>query len=409
MEQGKSVKRNFAWNIAGSIFECLLSFVLLIAVNRTLGEESGGVFSLAFSHATLMFIVGTLEVRPFQCTDVQRKYPFSAYFTLRILSCAVMMAVSLAYALLMDADPVKKRVVMYVCVYKAVEAVIDCFTAMYQQRDRIEYSGKVSVVRVALSLAAFIGILLGTRNLEWACVGMIAAGLATLLTYNLVIWRKFDEPVRLDFAPAGKILVSCLPLFISSFVMLYIGNAPKYAIDTYCTDVIQNRYSILFMPAFVINLFAQFGLRPLLTEMAKLWTGGERRKFAGNILKMAAGIAVLTGLGVLGARLAGIPVLELLYGADLKADRGILLLVMGYGGLNAVNTFLYDMIAVTRKQKWMLIGYGAAALAIFLLAPRMVQADGMRGAIHASMIAMALLDAVLAVILAAVITREGKE
>ena len=156
-------------------------------------------------------------------------------------------------------------------------------------------------------------------------------------------------------------------------------------------------------------LFAQFGLRPLLTEMAKLWTGGERRKFAGNILKMAAGIALLTGLGVLGARLAGIPVLELLYGADLKGDRGILLLVMGYGGLNAVNTFLYDMIAVTRKQKWMLIGYGAAALAIFLLAPRMVQADGMRGAIHASIIAMALLDAVLAVILAAVITREGKE
>ena len=82
MEQGKSVKRNFTWNIAGSIFECMLSFVLLIAVNRTLGEESGGVFSLAFSHATLMFIVGTLEVRPLQCTDVQRKYSFSAYFTL---------------------------------------------------------------------------------------------------------------------------------------------------------------------------------------------------------------------------------------------------------------------------------------------------------------------------------------
>ena len=53
------------------------------------------------------------------------------------------------------------------------------------------------------------------------------------------------------------------------------SNAPKYAINTYCTDVIQNRYSILFMPAFAINLFSQFVLRPLLTPMAKMWSGGN--------------------------------------------------------------------------------------------------------------------------------------
>lgn len=410
MEQGKNAKANFTWNMIGSIFECLLSFVLLIAVNRIMGEASGGVFTLAFSHAQLMYFVGTLEVRPIQSTDVRQKYPFSAYFSLRILSCILMVAASLAYALTMDADPMKKRIIMYICLYKTVEAMIDTFTAMYQQHDRIEYSGKVSVVRVGFSLAVFIGVLLGTHNLEFASIAMLAACTVTLLTYNLGIWKIFpDAAIRIDFSDSGRIFLTCFPLFISAFVMLYISNAPKYAINTYCTDVIQNRYSILFMPAFAVNLFSQFALRPLLTTMARLWSDGETGKFTGNILKMAGGIVILTGLGILGAWLVGIPILEFLYKVDLKQDKGILLWVMVYGGLNAVNTFLYDMIAVTRKQKWLLVGYASAALAVFILAPIMVQRSEMAGAILSSIISIALLDVILAMILTIVIRNRSRQ
>ena len=413
MEQGKSAKANFSWNMIGSIFESALSFVLLIVVNRIMGESSGGVFTLAFSHAQLMYYIGTLEVRPIQSTDVRQKYRFSSYFSLRLASCVLMVLVCLVYALLMDADPMKKRIVMYVCLYKTVEAVLDVFTAMYQQHDRIEFSGKISVVRVGLTLAVFTGVLWISRDLEIAALAMVGAGIVTLLTYNLSVWRKFtDAQIRLDFSKAKEILIACFPLFVSVFVMLYISNAPKYAINTYCTDVIQNRYSILFMPAFAINLMSQFVLRPLLTTMAKLWTGGEIRKFTGNVMKMMIGLAVITAAGVLGAWLLGIPVLNLLYHVNLAEDRPILLWVMVYGGLNAINIFLYDMIAVTRNQKWLLIGYAAAAVTIFFLAPAMVQQSAMTGAILSSIIAIFLLDLILGIILTVVIRKKqqaGKE
>ena len=413
MEQGKSAKANFSWNMIGSIFESALSFVLLIVVNRIMGESSGGVFTLAFSHAQLMYYIGTLEVRPIQSTDVRQKYRFSSYFSLRLASCVLMVLVCLVYALTMDADPMKKRIVMYVCLYKTVEAVLDVFTAMYQQHDRIEFSGKISVVRVGLTLAVFTGVLWISRDLEIAALAMVGAGIVTLLTYNLSVWRKFtDAQIRLDFSKAKEILIACFPLFVSVFVMLYISNAPKYAINTYCTDVIQNRYSILFMPAFAINLMSQFVLRPLLTTMAKLWTGGEIRKFTGNVMKMMIGLAVITAAGVLGAWLLGIPVLNLLYHVNLAQDRPILLWVMVYGGLNAINIFLYDMIAVTRNQKWLLIGYAAAAVTIFFLAPAMVQQSAMTGAILSSIIAIFLLDLILGIILTVVIRKKqqaGKE
>lgn len=410
MEQGKSVKANFTWNMIGSVFESALSFVLLIAVNRIMGESAGGIFTLAFSHAQLMYYIGTLEVRPIQSTDVKQKYPFSSYLSLRCASCVLMIIVCLAYALAMDADPLKKRVVMYVCLYKTAEALIDSFTAMYQQHDRIEYSGKISVFRVSLTLAVFIGTLMITRELEYACIAMVLAGLATLLTINRRFLLKFpDAVIRTDFTHAKEILISCFPLFISVFVMLYISNAPKYAIDTYCTDVIQNRYSILFMPAFVINLFSQFVLRPMLTTMARLWTDRRTEKFARNIMKMTAGLAAVTLLGLAGAWLLGIPILKMLYNIDLERDKSVLLLVMVYGGLNAVNIFLYDMIAVTRRQKWLLIGYAAAALTIFFLAPAMVKQSQMTGAILSSIISIGFLDVILAAILTIVIRNRFRE
>lgn len=391
----------------GSIFESALSFVLLIAVNRMVGETYGGIFTLAFSHAQLMYYIGTLEVRPIQSTDVRKKYPFSSYFSLRVLSCAMMIAACLAYAFLMDGDSLKKQVVFLVCLYKVAEAMLDTFTAMYQQNDRIEYSGKCSVVLVSLAMIAFIGTLAVSGRLEWACLALAAAGMMTLLTYNRQVWKKFPEAkIRLEFGNAGKILASCFPLFVSVFVMLYISNAPKYAINRYCTDVIQNRYSILFMPAFAINLLSQFVLRPMLTSMAQLWNGGETGRFRRNLLWMLGGILGVTLLGIAGAWLLGIQVLRILYGVDLTAERSILIWVMVYGGLNAVNIFLYNMIAVTRSQKWLLIGYAAAALMIFILAPIMVQSSGMTGAILSSVLSITLLDVILAGILYTVVRNQ---
>ena len=239
---------------------------------------------------------------------------------------------------------------------------------------------------------------------------MIAMGLVTLLTYNLSKWRTFDDvPIRLQFGHAKEILLASFPLFVSVFVMLYISNAPKYAIDRFCSDVIQNRYSILFMPAFVINLFSQFVLRPMLTPMAKIWNEGRTGDFRSNLVKMMAGIGAVTLLGIGGAWLLGIPILRLLYGADLSGDRSVLLWVMVYGGLNAVNIFLYDMIAVTRNQRKLLLAYGIAAVLVFFLAPALVQRYEMTGAIWASILSLGTLDVLLAGIMAGVLRGRRKE
>ena len=396
MELRVDLKRNFIWNMIGSTCEAIMSLFALVIVNRVMGETAGGVFSFAFSHAQLMYYIGTLEVRPIQSTDVKDHYSFASYFSLRLISSAIMILVCIVYACFMDADPIKKRIIMYMCLYKCTESILDVFTSLYQQRGQIHYSGKISVIRVGIGLTAFTGVLVFFRNLEVACLMLVASGVFTLFSYNIVVWKRMpNAEIRFTGKDLLSIALDSIPLFISMAVMLYVGNAPKYAIDLYCTDVIQNRYGILFMPATAVILLSQFMIRPLLTPMAVLWSDHKKEEFRNKAIKQLLAIVLITFFGVAAAWLLGIPVLQLMYGVNLQADKSVLLLVMVYGGLNAFSLFLYSMIALMGAQKWLLIGYIIAAIAVFVFSPVLVRHYEMLGGVAASIIAMVLLDLVL--------------
>ena len=64
------------------------------------------------------------------------------------------------------------------------------------------------------------------------------------------------------------ILWECMPLFIGSYLTLYVGNAPKYAIDDFLELKYQTYYGILYMPSFVINLLSGFVFKPLLVDLS---------------------------------------------------------------------------------------------------------------------------------------------
>ena len=78
-----------------------------------------------------------------------------------------------------------------------------------------------------------------------------------------VMQKKFSE-ISLqkwwqDLKAIKDLALKCLPLFINAYLIMTIYNEPKLSIDMYTTSGVlqsgtQTYYSILFMPAAVINL-----------------------------------------------------------------------------------------------------------------------------------------------------------
>ena len=404
-----SDKEKFIWNMLGSLANALSTLVLTICVNRILGGASGGLFAFAYANAQLMLTIGLFEVRPYQSTDIDEKYSFNAYFTMRIVTCCIMIASAVMYTFISGFSTEKGIIVILLVLFKSVEAFTDVFGGRFQQKDRIDLSGKLFFIRVVASTIVFIAVSYITGSLLAASLGMFLTSFILFFIYdNRYTFKEDKEHLAFEFRPILKITIDVLPLFIGSFILMYLGNAPKYAINNTLGDEMQNVYSILSMPAFVINLISMFIFNPMLVKMAYLWKDRVLGKLIKYIVSIYGIIVVLTILAVGAAGILGIPVLSFVYGVNLEDYTVDLLLVMFVGGLSAFMAYANKVIAVMRQQKFFLLSYGIAFAYALICSGWMVENFGIRGAIVGYGISVAVVVLVLnIVIVISMLKRKG--
>jgi len=410
MSEVVSSKKKFIWNMLGGLSSSGSSLLLSIIVNRMLGGTYGGIFAFAYANAQLMYTIGAFEVRPFQSTDVNEKYSFNTYLSFRIFSCLLMIILSFIYTILNGFSFEKNLVILLLVLFKAVEAFTDVYGGRFQQRDRIDLSGKLYFVRIVVSMATFILLTKILRNLVIATLGMFLSSLILFFIYDYQFVLQTDkENLKIETKYLFNLLKEVLPLFIGAFIMMYISNAPKYAIDEFYGDDIQNIYNILFMPAFVINMFSIFVFRPMLVGMAMDWNLGNLKKFWIDLLKIYGIILGLTVIALIGTWLAGIPLLSIMYGINLLEYKNQLMMVMITGGISAFLTFSCQVITIMRKQKILLFGYVISFGYAYIASKLMVQSFEIYGAILAYGTSMGLLVLLCLIIIVYTNLRRGRE
>lgn len=402
-------RKIYFWNIIGSMVNALSSVFLLFAVTRTSGETAAGIFSLAQATALMMLTIGFYEMRAFQATDVTKVYSFSDYLMSRIITCTLMVAVSVFFVWVSGYTAEKAAVVLLMCVFRMFDALEDVFHGLYQQNGRLDVAGKSLALRVFTSMAAFIITLVLAKNLIAACVVAIAAAAIGFICFNLTVFRNFfTGKFSWNGQAIKKLLWVCFPLFLGSFMMVYINNAPKYAIDTYMpAEYFQAYFNYLFMPAFVINLFSTFIFKPMVTTMAEVWVSNEKKLLLRIIGKLLLAVALLTAAVEVAGYFLGIPVLSWFYASDLSQYRAELLILVLGGGFNAVVTLMFYGITVLRKQKFVLIGYSVTLALALVISAALVPVGGLMGASIAYLLSMVILAAVFTITFV-VCYRKGK-
>ena len=385
----KIKKSAFFWNMMGSLCNAASSVILLMVVTRTSGSFDGGVFAFAFSQAQLFFTIGGFEMRPYQSTDIKNKYKFKDYYTSRIITCIVMMIITTLYILANGFEMKKAAVIFLMCTYKMIDALSDVFQGLFQVRDRLDMAGKTLAIRVILSTIVFSICIYGTNDLILSSVSAVIISIVWILLYDFNLCKKFEKiEIKFDFKKLKGLFLECLPLFLGAFLLMYIFNLPKYGIDRFMNEEVQNFFNILFMPASVINLFSIFLFRPVLTRLADSFNKKDIKKFLCIIGVLVAWIIVLTISAVIVAYVIGIPVLSTLYGVELEKYKSELVVMMIGGGFSALSTLLHYIITVMRKQYSLLIGYGITAVLGTFIAPRLIQSYGILGASYTYLLLM---------------------
>ena len=374
LKQSVTEKEKIFWNMMGSMTNALSTMFLLVVVNRLCGEAEGGVFSIGHAVGQLMLTIGTFEVRNYQSTDIRGKYQFADYLGFRILSCFCMMAVSIIYVIVNGYTFYKAMIAVLLCLYRAVDAFSDVFQGLFQQRERIDISGKMLCLKVMASSIIFLIVIYITKSLVIAIVSMDIISILCCVFYDVRITEAIDKIIcTFSCISMRGIFKECLPLFVGSFMAMYIINEPKYAIDKFLSLEQQNIFSIVFMPAFVVNLFSLFVFRPMITRLAIKWEEGNGRAFRKLLMQAMGWCLLFTVLGIGGAVLLGIPLLELMYGIELNQYKPVLIIIMLGGGGNALSTVFRYTLTVVREQYKTLWVYVITLTITLIIAPFMVK------------------------------------
>lgn len=373
--------------------------VILMVISRIDNVTDAGTFVIAYAIANLLIMVGRYGVRQYQVSDINEQFCFSEYFRLRILSTVLMMLAAVFYTAFLymggSYDLEKSIAVILICGIKAVDAFEDVYHGLFQQQGRLDIAGKILTIRLGIYIAEYMAVYFLTHNLIFTTtVCLITTILLSVCMNGSVIGIFTYKKEGSRRSHIKELLIDCFPIFISTFLMAYVANAPKYAIDIVLTSQEQAQFNYIFMPVFVISLLSTFIYQPMINRLAIIWGERKLRQFWFLILRQTVLIGVLTILAMGGGYLLGIPVLSLLYGVDLAAYRVELVILLLGGGLLALVNFFTMVITITRYQRHLIWGYLLISLCFLLGGRRTAMAGGIMGisAFYTiSMIALAII------------------
>ncbi|MGT2764149.1 lipopolysaccharide biosynthesis protein [Streptococcus intermedius] len=392
------VKSNYIWNMLGTVSSSLISVVLLLLASRFLSSGDSDVFSIAYALGQQFFVLGYFQVRNLQSTDIKEKYSFASYHNTRLFTVFLMLVTSLFYVIWQSYDIYKSSIIFLLVLYRALDAYSDVFQGFFQQKNRSDLAGKIQFYRSWLCMLIFALVLLFTKSLLLASLMICFINLALTLPLDFGYYRYYFHDVPMipflfkDRSKVVSILKNSFPLFFNGFLLAYIYNEPKIAIDRLLTNGIlptgmQRDFNVLFMPVFVLSLLF-FILRPLTTQLSIYWSEKKYSFFFKQVRLLFLVMVVLGFVIVVLGYLIGTEILGAVYGIQLQIYKVPFTLLLIGGILNVLALVVDIIMTIFRKQHYLMIAYMLTFIVSKVITLPFIRNQNLIGATNSFLISM---------------------
>lgn len=380
------------WNMIASIMFSFQQVIFSMIMTHTLASENkynqtmAGIFALGYAAANLFLCIGKYGVRFFQVSDIDKEYKFREYRLARIISTVLMVLLSVGYFCVksMQGDNAfdKYKIIFWVCLLKVPDAFEDVYFGEYQKNNRLDIASKMWGTRYISTIILMIVLIVVTKNLYLTVVVSTIFTFAVMILFIFLTKEYVSEYERPRVGRVFKQLLVTLPLALGAFLTLYIGWAPRDAIDMILKDeTIQAIYNYLSMPVFVVQMMVTFIFNPRIYHISCLWNDRKISDYMKETMKQVAFVVAITLICIAGAAVLGVPVLSMLFNVDLKPYKLDLLIMLVGSGCLGMATLLGNLLTVMRYQNAILVGYVIVSVISFFFMGRAVMLYNVRGAV----------------------------
>ncbi len=387
-------RSSFIWTVASGIVYSLGSLVFLMVVTNVLGDLAAGVYSVGMFVAQQMLTVGKFSVRNYQVSDVKEKYSFQDYLSFRAFTCTMMMLITFGWVIFGGYRGEDAVVIIAFTVYKMADCLSDVFEGLYQQKFRLDVSGKSLFWKNLIMLLTFTIMIIISKNLALSSVVLAIESIVIIIFIDFPLTKYFGK-LELKFKPKiiAQMVMNCSALFISSFLYVYINNSPKYAIEKMGGEagrIALAHFNMLFMPVFAVELLSNFTMKMWLAKMSVYHAEGNIHGLRKLIREQSGVVAIITIVSMAAMYIGGGWLLTLFYGVDLHGYQLENALLMLSGGLVSIYILYENIVVIYRKQHISIAVNVASAVFAAIIVPICTKADGIRGAVIGYVLANAI-------------------
>lgn len=391
MEKNIQFRKNFIWNIFGTGFNAFNSLFFLIIVTRINGVDNAGIFSIAFSTACIMYVIGIYAGRIYQVTELNKKITDKEYIINRIITTISMIALVILFSLIKGYSLYKFMAFLLLTVYKALEAFSEVIYGVLQKNEKLDKVGKSLFMKSIISVILFLIIDLSTKNMVLSMLSIIISSILILIIYDYKNCRKYiDLSLKISIRNIFRIFKDGFFTFSISFLGMYVLNAPKYAIDIYLEENYQTIFGIIVMPATVIGLVAQFLIHPYLNQILKFYQEKNLKNLEKIILKLVGYIVIFGTISSILAYLFGTQVLGFIYGLNLNSYRIELLLIIIASTMYTIGVIYSSVLTTVRETFSQFIIYILISIFALIVSNTLTKLGMIKGAVEAYLMIMAM-------------------
>lgn len=385
----ESKKRDFIWNLIGTSINSFNSLFFMIVINHINLKSEAGVFTYAYSLICLFFILATFYNRVYQISKSD-KFSSKDFILYRILSSILTIIIVFLFSIINGYNLFKLSVIMLICLFRMIEAISDAVYGVLQYKGYLYKSG------ISLSLKGIIGLIgftlvdYFTKSITLALVSLIILNLAFFYFYDYKNVKEYLSG-KASFNNILLILKETLPIFIYSFLAMYVANICKYMLDYFDTEEAQNIFGIIFMPSTVIGLCSAYIVVPIITSLNDLLKSKKYKEFNKLVSKM---MIILVGAGmvaIIGAYILGIPVLNVLYGMDLSNYKNLLLLVLVGATFYTLANVYSQVLVLLHVHKMQTLIYVIMSIVSTLICYFLISSYKLSGSVYSYVIFMFIL------------------
>ena len=329
----RSLRSNFSWTLLGSLAYSGGNWIQLAALTKALGPADVGSFAFALALSAPIMIFLALGLRTVQVTDATSDHAFGDYLTIRTALSVIGVGIAVAggYA---RSDVLT---ISAIAVAKALDGVSDIVYGLFQRAEQMDVSAKAMMINSVVSTGLVVALVMTTKSVVWAAIGVALGSAAALVAYALpagrVLHARSDggDPslalgFRLLWRPRRLLSLICVaaPLGLASLLTSLNPNIPRFVIERdlgrYELGIYAALASILVIGTTLMGSLVQ----AVLPRLTSAFVAADRSAFTRLIVTLLTVAVALGAAGVVAVAVVGEPVVAVIFTDEYARDSALL-------------------------------------------------------------------------------------